>query len=351
MTDEVKKLKQSLYGSDWEPEDEDDDHGDDCTSIEESEKYGLEDATQEYTSANTSINSAKLPAIFNMVNFNPETINLDYGGGRFDNATKALENKGVTNLIYDPYNRSAGHNKDVIDTIRKNGGADTATCSNVLNVIKEPSARRAVIRNIYNLLKNDGVAYFTVYEGTGKGNEGSTKSGYQLNRKTADYIDEISSIFPSVNRRGKLIIASKETTKDIIQEHDHNYVDIGAYANIDYSNSLFDPNEKDPAMRALNMVKEYCNVSIREINQDTVISTDCFKATAYQDVIDFIQEHQNKCHAIENEETKHLENDAKWYKQRMDAYKKSFFMVCDLIKSSHIPESIKHFVELEEKRY
>lgn len=185
---------------------------DDPHYLKESEEDGLEDATQEYTSANTSINSVKLPAIFSMVNFKPETINLDYGGGKFDNATTALEGKGVTNLIYDPYNRSSRHNKDVIDTVRKNGGADTVTCSNVLNVIKEPEARRVVIKNIYSLLKNNGTAYFTVYEGTGKGNEGPTRSGYQLNKKTGDYVEEISSVFPSVSRHGKLIIASKGTS-------------------------------------------------------------------------------------------------------------------------------------------
>ena len=184
---------------------------------------GLENATQEYTSANTSINSVKLPAIFSMVNFKPETINLDYGGGKFDNATTALEGKGVTNLVYDPYNRSSGHNKDVIDTVRKNGGADTVTCSNVLNVIKEPEARKAVIRNIYSLLKNSGTAYFTVYEGTGKGNEGPTRSGYQLNKKTGDYVEEISSVFPSVSRHGKLIIASKGTS--ITEEFDDDWSD------------------------------------------------------------------------------------------------------------------------------
>lgn len=146
---------------------------------------------------------------------------------------------------------------------------------------------------------------------------------------------------------------NKETTNDIIQEHDHNYVDISAYANpdIDYSNSLFDPNEKDPAMRALNMVKEYCNISVREINQNKAISTDCFKADAYQDVINFIEEHQNKCHTIKNQELKHIQNEAGWYKKRMEEYRKSFFMVCDLIKSSNVPESVKYFVEQEEKRY
>lgn len=203
---------------------EDNDHlNETLYGIKESEEDGLENATQEYTSANTSINSAKLPAIFSMVNFKPETINLDYGGGKFDNATTALEGKGVTNLIYDPYNRSSGHNKDVIDTVRKNGGADTVTCSNVLNVIKEPEARKAVIKNIYSLLKNSGTAYFTVYEGTGKGNEGPTKSGYQLNKKTGDYVEEISSVFPSVSKRGKLIIASKGTS--VTEEFDDDWSD------------------------------------------------------------------------------------------------------------------------------
>ena len=173
------------------------------------EDFDVDDTEQEYTSANTSINSSKLPAIFKLINLSPNTINLDFGGGRFDNASEYLAAKDVTNLIYDPYNRSSEHNKNVLDTIRKNNGADTATCSNVLNVIKEENARHTVIQNIYNLLKSNGIAYFTVYEGTGKGNEGATKSGYQLNRKTVDYVDEIKEVFSNVSRKGKLIIANK----------------------------------------------------------------------------------------------------------------------------------------------
>lgn len=47
----------------------------------------------------------------------------------------------------------------------------------------------------------------------------------------------------------------------------------------------------------------------------------------------------------------HLQNEIEWYKRRMNDYKKSFYMICDLIKSSNVPDSIKYFVELEEKRY
>ena len=115
----------------------------------------------------------------------------------------------VVNLVYDPYNRSSEHNSEVIGLIRKHGGADTATLSNVLNVIKEPEVRINVLKNINKLLKSNGTLYITVYEGTGRGNEGPTKSGYQLNKKTADYLEEIQQVFPDAERKGKLIICHK----------------------------------------------------------------------------------------------------------------------------------------------
>ncbi len=169
----------------------------------------LEVADQEFSSAATSINSSKLPAIFKLVKFDPNTINLDYGGGRFDNAAEFLITQDVENLVYDPYNRSAEHNAEVLKKVRSNGGADTVTCSNVLNVIKEPQARMSVIKNIATLLKSSGVAYFTVYEGTKLGDERETKAGYQLNRPTSSYVEEIEQVFTNVVRKGKLIIAQK----------------------------------------------------------------------------------------------------------------------------------------------
>lgn len=179
------------------------------TSSEDVDDYedDIQEISQEFTSENTSINSGKLPAIFKMVHLEPGTINIDYGGGKFDNVAEYLAPMDVVNLVYDPYNRTPEHNKEVLRTIRKAGGADSATCSNVLNVIKEPEVRRNVLENIRRVVKPEGVVYITVYEGSGRGNEGPTKSGYQLNRKTADYLDEIKEVFPDAIRKGKLIIA------------------------------------------------------------------------------------------------------------------------------------------------
>lgn len=183
--------------------------------VEDSEQIDdLISAEQEFDSAATSINSSKLPAVYNMVKFNPGDVVVDFGGGKFDNAVNYLKDQDVTLLVYDPYNRSAEHNKDVLRVLKEHGGADAAVNSNVLNVIKEPEARNAVLQNIKKITKKGAPIYITVYEGTGKGNEGPTKSGYQLNRKTSDYMDEISQVFSNVKRKGKLLTAINESATD-----------------------------------------------------------------------------------------------------------------------------------------
>lgn len=168
----------------------------------------LPQAEQEYDSAKTSINSNKLPAIYHMITLPEGSVGIDYGGGKFDNAVEALAEQGVTLYVYDPYNRSQQHNRAAIKALRANGGADFAINSNVLNVIKEPEARLNVLENIKKITKPGAPIYITVYEGSGKGNEGVTKSGYQLNRKTADYLEEIQQVFPNAKRKGKLIVAT-----------------------------------------------------------------------------------------------------------------------------------------------
>lgn len=177
------------------------------------EEIDIENPAQEFSSAATSINSTKLPAIYNMVNFRPGDVVVDFGGGKFDNAVNYLKDKNVTLLVYDPYNRSAEHNKEVLRILKDHGGADAAINSNVLNVIKEPEAREAVLRNIKKITKRGAPIYITVYEGRGDSAEGPTKSGYQLNRKTGDYMDEVGRVFSNVKRKGKLITAINESVK------------------------------------------------------------------------------------------------------------------------------------------
>lgn len=232
---------------------------------------------QEFTSENTSINSKRLPAIFNMVSFEPGTVNLDYGGGKFDNVAEYLEQYDVVNLVYDPYNRSTQHNKQVIQLIREHGGADTATCSNVLNVIKEPEVRLNVLSNISKLVKPGGVIYITVYEGTGKGDEHPTKSGYQLNRKTKDYMDEITQVFPDAYRKGKLIICQNtqsSVTASRYMEYDDDQYKFEDYINITFNGETLHVDECETVYG--NYIEYY-------IDED---ETECFKANGYLDTWD-----------------------------------------------------------------
>ena len=192
--------------------------------IEASEEVEDEDvipqSEQEFTSEKTSINSQKLPAIYKMIHIPSGSVGVDYGGGKFDNGIEHMAAQDVTLVVYDPYNRTAEHNKEAIRTIRTNGGADFALCSNVLNVIKESHIREEALENIKRLAKSTGKPYLTVSEGRGDSNEGETKSGYQLNRPTAGYLDESREVFPDATRKGKLIVATPngkpvESSRDI----------------------------------------------------------------------------------------------------------------------------------------
>lgn len=166
---------------------------------------------QKYTSKKTSINKSKPPRVYSEVlkrdvwKFN--STNLDIGGGAFDSLSHALSKHEVLNLIYDPYNRSKEHNEAVL---RVAVDVDSVTISNVLNVIKEKDVRLSVLSMAKNRLKSDGKLYITVYEGDKSGNGKQTGlDQWQNNMKTIQYLDEVKQVFPFVEKRGYLIIATK----------------------------------------------------------------------------------------------------------------------------------------------
>jgi hypothetical protein len=127
-------------------------------------------------------------------------VNLDLGGGKYDISTEFLAQHGVKNLVLDPYNRSEAHNADVLRYLEDNGGADSVTVCNVLNVINDAQTRADVIQMAKTWAK--GPVYFSTYEGsgpeTGSGIGSKTRDGWQENRKTRTYIPEIAPYFNTV---------------------------------------------------------------------------------------------------------------------------------------------------------
>lgn len=153
--------------------------------------------TQQITSAATSINSKKVPRLFGLVkDWKPGTHNLDFGGGRYDTATTYLAARGVTNHIYDPYNRSQEENRAALDCY----DYDTCTISNVLCVIKSHKARVEALTDTFFRVKDGGKIYITVYEGDKSrvGRE-TKKDCWQNNQPLSTYYEEIDHLISRFN--------------------------------------------------------------------------------------------------------------------------------------------------------
>jgi len=81
-----------------------------------------------------------------------------------------------------------------------------ATCSNVLNVINEPAARRHLITDILSLVKRDGPIVFTVYPGCRSSTGAVTSKGWQANRPLRSYLPEIQELIPNARITRSMII-------------------------------------------------------------------------------------------------------------------------------------------------
>jgi hypothetical protein len=169
------------------------------------------------TSAATSVNKSKPPAIVNLIKkingFHDGQRILDYGCGKYPEVTERaiMEDYDVIYSGYDPHNRNSEENNEALKRFRK---ADVVLLSNVLNVLQHKAVQAATVIKAYQELAMGGTLYITVYEGDKSGSGRVTKKDcWQENRKTEDYMDMLRDIFPHTERKGKLIIVYK--TKEI----------------------------------------------------------------------------------------------------------------------------------------
>lgn len=146
---------------------------------------------QSVSSASTSINKNKLPAIFGKLS---ETIRdcalLDYGCGKYTELQREwAAARNIDYLPYDPYNQPEYvnfHSMAIVFKARMEKRRVIVICSNVLNVIDSDEAVWNVIRECRALAD---LFYVTVYEGDGTGTGRYTgKDSYQRNAKLRDYL-------------------------------------------------------------------------------------------------------------------------------------------------------------------
>lgn len=167
--------------------------------------------SQAITSADTSLK--QVGAVFKKVaklgGWDESHINLDLGGGKYDLMTEALSDVGVCNLVLDPYNRTAEHNLAVRNILRRTP-ATSVTISNVLNVIREPAARREVLREAFRLSRPGAKIYITVYPGNRSSKGRKTAKGWQANRPLKNYLKEVRKEFPGAELKGGMIVAERQ---------------------------------------------------------------------------------------------------------------------------------------------
>jgi len=168
---------------------------------------------QEYTSAATSQSQVAkgFGVVAKHVGWEPGTVNLDLGGGRYDHAVRFLQGHDVESHVLDPYNRPAEHNERVKRLITKRGGADTVTVFNVLNTIKEPKIHEDILRSAKQHLKPGGRLYLSVYAGDKSGTGRQTKTdSWQRNEPASAYLETVRKHFPGAQLRHGIIHATND---------------------------------------------------------------------------------------------------------------------------------------------
>lgn len=145
--------------------------------------------SQVYSSKYTSVNTKKVPYVFNHINW--ELFKggrcLDYGSGKLNpNTQKIMENHEISYLPYDPFWLDSITNSKAMALY-----PTIIICSNVLNVIAEDH----IILHIHDYIRGLKVPYYIrVYEGDLSCNSKETKSDcYQRNfpKEWYAYDDEI----------------------------------------------------------------------------------------------------------------------------------------------------------------
>lgn len=150
---------------------------------------------QAFTSARTSVNRSKLPAVYSKASF-PSSIVFDYGCGKYTDHIRSHVNAlHKVYLPYDPYNQSVDRNKASVAIVLNAMYAPIpmpvdVVCSNVLNVIDSDGEVSRICHYIEEIVTaTGGTAFVTVYEGDRSCVGRQTgRDSFQRNAPLSDYL-------------------------------------------------------------------------------------------------------------------------------------------------------------------
>lgn len=148
---------------------------------------------QTVTSARTSVNSSKLPAVYGKIKALHPFV-FDYGCGKHvAHIREHVDSMNAFYMPFDPYNQPNAVNKPSLKMLMKciqyKKPVDVI-CSNVLNVIDDDDTVRKIAEHIMHIVNSTGgTGYVTVYEGDRSGIARYTGAdSYQRNAPLRSYL-------------------------------------------------------------------------------------------------------------------------------------------------------------------
>ena len=164
-----------------------------------------------YSSKNTSINTTRLPAIYNKVDWSRYThpidnwCVIDFGCGRMETQrliSKKLKEYNITQFYpYDPYHKCMVSKKQYEYNAHDPNRNKVIVCSNVLNVINNDDILQKIIAALCNMIvtrDSNGIyhmqpCYISVYEGDKSGVGRVTKKDcWQRNERLGVYLKKFN---------------------------------------------------------------------------------------------------------------------------------------------------------------
>jgi hypothetical protein len=148
---------------------------------------------QAFTSANTSVNRSRLPAVYGRATF-PSSMVMDYGCGKYiDHIREHVHSLHKAYLPYDPFNQSERENASTVTLVCNAMYLHVpvdVVCSNVLNVIDSDGEVSRICHYLEQIASaTGGTAFVTVYEGDRSCVGRQTgKDSYQRNAPLSDYL-------------------------------------------------------------------------------------------------------------------------------------------------------------------
>lgn len=146
---------------------------------------------QRFSSARTSINSTRLPAVYRLAPLN-HSIVVDYGCGKYvAHIREAVAPRAY--FPFDPFNQPIEVNAETMTFVRLSMQSHVpldVVCSNVLNVIDSDVTVAEIAKQICDIVEaTGGNAYITVYEGNRSGVGRQTgPDQYQRNAPLHQYL-------------------------------------------------------------------------------------------------------------------------------------------------------------------